>query len=142
VRTTRDYLFGSSTAGPRADIGLLLLRLFAGLALAFAHGLGKLPPSDRFVGWVGSFGFPAPGVFAWLSGITEFFGGILLASGLLTRPAAVFIVINMTVAVIFGHAGQSFGERELPLLFLFVALMFAFVGAGRYSVDAQLRRSG
>jgi putative oxidoreductase len=43
------------------------------------------------------------------------------------------------VAVVFGHAGDPFARRELPLLFLMVALMFALVGAGRYSVDRAIR---
>ena len=47
------------------DIGALLLRAFAGLALAFAHGIGKMPPSEGFVGVVAGLGFPAPGAFAW-----------------------------------------------------------------------------
>jgi putative oxidoreductase len=46
AHSVRSLLFGSSSAGPTADFGLLLLRVFAGLALAFAHGLGKLPPSE------------------------------------------------------------------------------------------------
>jgi putative oxidoreductase len=38
------------------EAGRLLLRLFAGLSLAFAHGIGKLPPSQRFVEGVGRMG--------------------------------------------------------------------------------------
>jgi putative oxidoreductase len=136
----RDALIGTATTGPGGDVGLLLLRLFAGLALAFAHGINKLPPSEGFVGAIRGFGFPAPELFGWLSGLAEFGGGILLAAGLFTRPVATFVVINMTVAVVFGHAGDPFARRELPLLFGFVALLYAFVGAGRYSVDALLRR--
>jgi putative oxidoreductase len=140
MRTVKHYLFGHETAGPRGDVGLLLLRGFAGLALAFGHGINKVPPSDQFVGWVGSFGFPLPLLFAWLSAFAEFVGGILLAIGLLTRPAALLIIINMSVALIFAHAGDSFSDRELPLLFLFTALLFLFTGAGRYSVDGRIRR--
>lgn len=140
MRNFRHYLFGYFTAGPRGDLGLLLLRLFTGLALAFAHGINKVPPAEGFVGWIGSFGFPAPLFFAWMSGIAEFFGGILLAVGLMTRPAALLIAINMAVALIFAHAGDSFGDRELPFFFLFSALAFSAVGGGRYSVDALLNR--
>jgi putative oxidoreductase len=139
ARSARDLLFGTHTTGPVGDLGLLLLRLFAGLALAFAHGINKLPPSGRFVERIGGFGFPAPELFGWLAGLAEFGGGILLALGFCTRPAATFIVVNMTVAVVFGHAGDPFGRRELALLFGFVALMYALVGAGRYSVDALIR---
>jgi putative oxidoreductase len=136
----RDVLIGTTTTGPVGDVGLLLLRLFAGLALAFAHGINKLPPAEGFVGAIRGFGFPAPELFGWMSGLAEFGGGILLAAGLFTRPVATIVVINMVVAVVFGHAGDPFARRELALLFGFVALLYAFVGAGRYSVDAVLRR--
>jgi putative oxidoreductase len=135
----RQLLTGYATAGPTADAGLLLLRAFAGVSLAFAHGLGKLPPSEGFMTRVAGFGFPAPGIFAWLSGFAEFGGGLLLAAGLLTRPAAALILINMAVAVLLGHAGDPYARRELPLLFGFVALCFLFTGAGRYSLDALIR---
>lgn len=138
-----DYMRLLTGAAPRstpADAGLLILRVFTGLALALAHGLGKVPPSDRFVGMVDGFGFPAPEFFAWASGFAEFGCGLLLAAGLLTRPAALFVALNMAVVVLFGHAGQSFGEREKPLLFLVIAVTFLIIGAGRYSIDALLRR--
>ncbi|WPP50470.1 DoxX family protein [Catalinimonas niigatensis] len=134
-----NFLFGTEIINARnTDIGLLILRVFAGLALAFGHGLGKIPPSEGFIGMVGNLGLPAPGLMAWFSGLAEFAGGILLALGLLTRPAALFIFLNMTTAVFLAHAGQSFGEREKALLFAFIALQFLFSGAGRYSIDANI----
>jgi putative oxidoreductase len=145
MRRTRfnasDFFIGYNTAGPIGDLGLLILRVFAGLALAFAHGINKMPPSEGFVGMIGGFGFPAPVVFAWLAGFAELGGGILLALGLVTRPAAFIIVLNMTVAVLFAHADDPFSGKELPLLFLFVAAMYAFTGAGRYSIDRLINRN-
>lgn len=67
--------------------------------------------------------------------------GLLLAAGLLTRPVAGFIAVNRLVALIFAHAGDPFGGRELPMLFGFVALLFALTGGGRYAVDALIRRT-
>ncbi len=140
ARSLRDLLFGTSTTEPVASVGLLLLRLFAGLALALAHGIRKLPPSEGFVERVGAFPFPGPGEFwAWMSGFAEFGAGILVAIGLLTRPAAALVVLNMIVVVVFGHAGDPFGRRELPLLFLFVFLMYGLVGGGRYALDSLIR---
>jgi putative oxidoreductase len=134
----RNLLFSYSTAGPIGDAGLLLLRVFAGVALALAHGINKLPPAEGFVNRIGGFGFPAPELFGWLSGFAEFGGGLLLAAGLITRPVATLIVINMLVAVVFGHAGDPFARRELAMLFGLVAAQFALVGAGRYSLDRLL----
>ena len=134
------FFIGAASRTSLTDAGLVLLRVFAGLALAFGHGLGKVPPSDRFAGMVEGFGFPAPELFAWGSGLAEFVGGLLLVIGLLTRPAALFITINMAVAAFIAHGGQSFGEREKALLFGVIALTFFIIGAGRFSLDAFLRR--
>jgi putative oxidoreductase len=137
----RDLLLGEATTGSRAaDLGLLLLRVIAGSALAFAHGLDKVPPSDPFVGWVGSMGMPAPGVLAWLSATAEFGGGLLLAFGLLTRPAALLICGNMLIVTLVAHAGDPFGDREKAVLFGAIALLYLLAGAGRYSLDALIRR--
>lgn len=136
----KSLLFGTTTTdSPAGDLGLLVLRVFAGLALALAHGWGKLPPSDRFVSRVGEFGFPVPELFAWLSGIAEL-GGLLLALGLLTRPVSLLIVLNMTVALLFAHEGDPFSQREKAFLFGFVGLLYLLAGAGRYSLDALIHR--
>lgn len=123
-----------------ADAGLLLLRLFAGLSLAAAHGIGKIPPSEGFVAGVGEMGFPLPGLFAWASGLAETLGGLLLAVGLFARPAALFVLINMLVASFIRQVGDPFLERELSLLYCAVAACLLLSGAGRLSLDALLRR--
>lgn len=139
----REALFGGAGGGSaRADVGLLALRLFAGLAISLAHGLGKMPPSDRFLSGVESMGFPLPGLFGWAAGLSEFAGGILIALGLLTRPAAFFALCTMLVAVTLRHAGDPFGDRELPLLFASVFLFLVLAGAGRFSLDAAIRGRG
>jgi len=137
MRTTH-LLFGSNAHPTPTDIGLLILRLFTGLALALAHGWGKVPPQPGFVGMIGGMGLPAPELFAWLAALAEFAGGLLLAVGLLTRPVAALIVGHFLVVVILAHAGDPFADRELPLFFLVSALLFLLAGAGRYSADAVL----
>jgi putative oxidoreductase len=122
-----------------AEVASLVLRVFTGLALALAHGLGKLPPPEPFVQGVAEMGFPLPGFFAWSAGLSEFAGGLLLALGLATRPASLFIVFTMAVAAFVAHADDPFLGKERALLFLVIALMFMLKGAGRLSVDAGLR---
>ena len=139
----RRLLAVDERAGRATDVGLLVLRVFTGLALAFAHGINKLPPTERFVAGVVEMGFPAPLLFAWASGIAEFGGGLLLAAGLLTRPAALLIAINMFVAAFVRQAGDPFKEVELAYLFLAVAVLYLVAGPGRLSLDALLaRRTG
>jgi putative oxidoreductase len=139
----RSYpvLFGGDGGGSAlADAGLLVLRLFAGLALAFGHGAGKLPPSERFVASTAEMGFPLPELFAWAAGLSEFAGGLLLALGLLTRPAAFFIACTMATAGFLRHADDPFADKEKALLFLAVAVLFLLAGSGRYGLDRLLHR--
>lgn len=130
----------SKPVGPGIyDFGLLIWRVFFGLTLALGHGLGKLPPSEQFVGWLGTLGFPLPGLFAWFAAIAEFGGGILVALGLATRLGATLVILIMLGAVTMAHGGQSFGEKEHALLFLVGAIPFLLGGPGRFSVDHVLR---
>lgn len=136
---TRHWIFGRGAAGtPAADAGLALLRIGAGLLLAYLHGLGKVPPQEGFVERVGGLGFPAPLFFAWVAAAVEFGGGLLIAIGLLTRPVAFVLVAHFIVVVFMAHAGDPLDGRELPILFGLIAVMLALNGPGRYSVDAWL----
>ena len=141
ARFNKSLFFGGAGgSAPLADVGLLLLRLFAGLALAFGHGINKLPPSEGFLRGVSNLGFPMPEVFGWAAGLAEFGGGLLLALGLMTRPASFFIGCTMAVAAFGRHAADPFSGKEKALLFLAVAVLYLLAGAGRYSIDALLRR--
>lgn len=140
MRQVRRFLLGGAGGGSAtADRGLLLLRVFAGLSLALAHGLGKLPPSERFLAGVTEMGCPLPALFGWAAALSEFAGRIFIAFGLLTRPAALFVAITMGVAAFIRQAGGPFGERELALLYGAAAVMLLLTGAGRYSIDDRLR---
>ncbi|HYE95907.1 MAG TPA: DoxX family protein [Rubricoccaceae bacterium] len=141
MRRLASVFFGGDGGGSTvADLGLLLLRVVAGLMLAFAHGVNKLPPSERFLASVDRLGFPLPEVFAWAAGLAEFIGGILLALGLLTRPSAFFIACTMATAAFLRHAADPFTDKEKALLFLVIALFFLIAGSGRFGLDEWFRR--
>ena len=137
-------LLGGWVPGPRyVDLVLTAVRVFTGLSLAFAHGWGKLLEPSGIIGMSRQMGLPLPMLAGWLAVLAEFVGGLLLAAGWLTRPAAFFIAVNMAVAA-FGwhllHAGDPYGEMEHALLFLVIAVLFLAVGSGRFGVDRFLRR--
>lgn len=144
----KEILFGGAGGKTKlADVGLLIARVGAGLLIALGHGRFKLPPSDQFISGVESAGFPAPAFFAWLATFAEFGGGLLLALGLLTRPAAFLIACTMLVAALRVHANDPLfaqvakggPSKEMALLFLMPALLFLLAGPGRYSIDAMIR---
>ena len=148
----KKLLFGGFTPATLwEDISWTALRVALGLGMAFGHGLGKLPPSDGFIGFIGSikvFGFlplPLPEVQAWLAAFMEFGGGLLLAAGLATRLGAATFVATMVVAAFGAHWGDPIfaregGSKEMALLYLFAAIPFLVSGSGRFGLDKFFRK--
>ncbi len=122
----------------------LLLRLFVGYFF-FETGWGKVHNLDafaeRFAGW----GIPYPYFNAVLSAYTELIGGALVAVGLLTRIAAIPLIINMFVAIVSVKLASvsslnDFVELDEPLYLLsFFWLMIA--GPGVVSLDSFLAQA-
>ncbi len=137
----KTILFGGESGlSYIANAGLTLLRIFAGVALAFAHGIGKVPPGEGLITGTANLGFPMPGLFAWAAGLSEFLGGIFLALGLFTRLSGFFIAFTMFVAAFGAHAADPFQKKELALIYMFVGLAFALKGSGDWSIDSFLRK--
>ncbi len=128
----KKYLF---SADSDANPGLLILRVFIGLGL-LTHGWGKLFGGlGGFIENVGKMGFPLPALLGFLAAFAESIGAILLAIGLLTRPAAFLIAATMAGAALKVHAGQGFSGQEMAWLYFFPALFFLLKGGGKWSVD-------
>ena len=144
----KPFLFGGPGTGSKyADVGLLVFRVAIGLMLALGHGWGKLPPEGlkEFAGFLASHNVPAPTLSAWAAMFAELAGGLLLAFGLFTRPAAVLVAFTMLVAVVTAHWSDPVFSRtgpskELALLYGLAAVLLVFTGAGRYGVDPLFRR--
>ena len=134
------------------DSATTILRLVLGV-IFFAHGAQKM------LGWFGGYGFAGtmgfftgamhiPAVFAFLAIAAEFFGGLGLVFGLLTRVASFGIFCNMIVAVALVHGpfgffmnwtGAQKGEGyEYHLLVLAISAFLMIRGAGAASIDRLL----
>ena len=145
-------LVGTRTAPRVADTVLLVARLILAWIFVY-HG------ARRLFGWFDGPGLHAsadyfanvaglrPGTFFALSGgIIEFFGGIALALGLLSRLAAAGIVVDMVMAIVtvtWANGINATGDKggyELNLALATLALLIVAFGAGRLSIDALIER--
>jgi putative oxidoreductase len=133
----------------------VILRLVLGVVF-FAHGAQKM------LGWFGGYGFSGtmayftgtahiPAVLAFLAIAAEFFGGMGLMFGFLTRIAAFGISVNMLVAIATVHGAAGFfmnwtgtqkGEGfEYHLLVLAMTAFLIVRGGGAFSLDRAITRS-
>ena len=126
----------------RTDAALAILRVIVG-SIFIAHGAQKLFVFG-FAGVSGAFGqmgVPFPGLMGPFIALLEFFGGIALIIGLLTRLASLGLVFNMLGAIVLVHLKAGFFNPagvEFPLALLGMALALVLAGAGGFSLDAVL----
>jgi len=132
------------------SLSALPLRLIAGIIFT-AHGAQKL------FAWFGGYGLEgtgqwmesiglAPGyLMALMAGSAEFFGGLLLIIGFLTRPTSFVLAITMIVAIFTVHIDNglfmSNNGYEFALSLLAITLALFIQGGGKYSVDEKIYNS-
>jgi len=131
-------------------IAPLILRVGLGLAL-IPHGAQKL------FGWFGGYGLQGTGqwmesiglqpglLMAALAGGAEFFGGLALLLGVLTRPAAALTAFTMLVAIFSVHWSSGFflsnGGYEYGFVLLIASVSLLVSGGGRVSLDRRMAGS-
>jgi len=129
------------------EIALLGLRLVVGLAFA-AHGAQKLfgvfggGGIDGTAGVFEQIGLRPGKLHAWAAGSAEFFGGLLIALGLVTPFAAAALIGVMTAAVLTVHLPNGFfvtsNGYEYNLVMVAAVFALAGIGAGDWSLDNAL----
>lgn len=130
-----------------AGYAALVLRVPVGLIL-MAHGAQKLfgwfggNGLAGTAGWLTSIGIEPGYLMAILAGGAEFFGGLALVIGLLTRPAALVTAFTMLVAIFSVHISNglfmSNNGYEYALTLLVATLALMIQGGGHLSVDKML----
>ena len=128
--------------GALDTISETILRVAAGVALV-AHGWPKIQDPTGAAGVFERMGLAPAGLLSVLLSCVEFFGGILLILGLLTRPAAAaaLVVLLGTVWFHWVTLGQGYGGAELSILWSAILLFFAVRGANAHSVDARIGKA-
>jgi putative oxidoreductase len=124
-------------------VALLLGRLATGL-LFLSAGWGKVHDLGKVTEFFSSLGIPFPGFNAVLVGYSEMLCGFALVVGLLTRLAALPLVVSMAVAIFTARADDVSGLFDLigleEFTYLSVLMMLVILGPGRASLDHLLAR--
>lgn len=131
--------FFRSSSPRQLSLGVAILRI-AVATVFIRHGAQKLFVSG-FAGVTGAFthmGVPLPGLTGPVVALLEFFGGIALLIGLLTRLVALGLVFDMLCAIVLVKLAGGFSKYEFEFLLLGSSLALVLTGAGRFSVDALL----
>jgi putative oxidoreductase len=114
---------------------LNLLRIGAGL-LFMQHGAQKL---FQVLGFDNTL---APLSQLWFAGVLEMWGGLLIVLGLFTRPVAIVLALEMSVAYVQAHmprgAAPIVNQGELALLYLLIWMFVAVNGPGSFSLDGLI----
>lgn len=149
--------------GTDAPPAVILIRLAAG-GVFFVEGVLKfLYPAQLGAGRFAKIGIPSPEVMGPFVATVETVCGALIMLGLLTRPAAILLLIDISVAILSTKIpillGSRFGPFSLPradhygllgmvheartdFSMLLGLLFLLIVGAGRWSLDRRLLDSG
>ena len=123
-------------------LALLVLRIVLGVIM-IGHGYSKVFGGlSHHVQFVSSLGLP--GWLAYVSAVTEFFGGILVITGLLTRCVSLAILIDLGVAIAKLHWKNGLlgnGGYQFPLALAAIAFALVFFGGGPMAIDS-IRKGG
>ncbi len=124
------------------------MRLYWGWQF-FGTGRGKLSDIHKVIVFFTGLGIPFPSLNAYMAGLTECVGGLLLVFGVCSRLTAVPLIVTMVVAYVtadLDKVKQVFSDPDKfvtadPFLFLFAALIILIFGPGWYSVDGLVKRA-
>ena len=127
---------------------LLFVRMYWGWQLV-QSGWGKLHNLANVTNFFMSLNLPYPAQTAVFISCVEFFGGIFLAFGLLSRITALVLTINMVVAYltadheallsVFSDPDKFYAAA--PYTFLVAAVIILLFGPGKLALDALIRRA-
>jgi putative oxidoreductase len=121
----------------KADVGLLLLRIFIGLRIVYGafDNIVSWDKMMEFSEFLKANHFPAPTFCAVLSVYAQFIAAVLILVGYKTRLAAAVLVFNFIVAITMVHLSHTIERMTPALAMLFVSTALLFTGSGKYAVE-------
>lgn len=127
-------LLKTQSYGAKIDFSLLLIRIAAG-GFMLTHGMTKMYKLMN-----GNFEFADPigigeSASLVLTVFSEVICAFLILLGVLTRFAAIPLIITMVVIIFIVHSNDPFGDKELPYFYLFSYIILFILGSGKYAVD-------
>ncbi|PQJ84239.1 DoxX family protein [Aliivibrio sifiae] len=131
---------GFSTLALRIPIGIIFMAHGAQKLFAWFGGYG-LEGTGQFFESIGL----APGIaMAFLAGSAEFFGGLFILFGLLTRPSAFVLAFTMLIAIVSVHLSNglfmSNGGYEFGLALFAASISLMLSGSGKVALDIWLNK--
>ena len=126
------------------ETSYLILRFTFGIIMCYYHGWSKLLSDtsrwerlgNTLTKWIGLDALKIP--LGFMAAFSESICALLIAIGLLTRPAAFLLGITMLVASSKKLSEAGVDGSELPILFLILSLVILLRGPGKYSLDNTL----
>ena len=135
----------SSSDNRKLNIALLILRVGIGMTMCVAHGIDKINGDAESWARLGLNGVGWLGIESWLvvfgltAALAESLGALLVAAGLLTRTAAVWLALTMLMAMMFHiDRGDPFARASHALELTVIFSVIAVLGPGRFSIDGWL----
>jgi putative oxidoreductase len=132
---------------PRSGTALVGRILIA--VIFVTSGFAKLADPASAVGYMNSVGVPAAGALVYVAGLAELVGGLAIAFGVLTRIAAIGLVVSVAITSLYFHNFWALAEPEAKmqmvqftknLAIMGGLLVLVAMGPGHYSIDRLIRR--
>jgi putative oxidoreductase len=126
-----------TTYSLNTDLAALLLRLIFG-GLFIYYGWMKIDAYNQILPVFGDIIGIGSKLSFNLVIFAEFFCGIFITIGFVTRLSVIPIFITMIVAFFIAHAKDTFQVKQLAFLYLLLCFVIFILGSGRYSIDRLL----
>ena len=126
-----------------SDLAYLIVRVTAG-AFVLVHGWTKVTVMSHagLTGYFAKLGLEPAGFWGYYIPFNETVVALLVVVGLLTRPAALLLVIEFVVLIVLVHVPRGYGMAvngvEFPLFWLLILIAVMLRGGGPWSIDRKI----